>query len=651
MNLGTHSGGNGRERSGISKLVIAALVLACVTASVWFAARVTTQSKPVADTATNDNGSARAPAGSRAAQAADTEELVAESGFEPDRPIERAPVAKSHERKSADLPEPSPNHASCEFIALDTATRAPIEGARFDVRPAPARAKTVGPARELTTVRSLGAAAGTTVSAAGYATESAEVEWHANEFVRHAIELGRCATLRVTCRGTLPAGAKLSIERFPRVVPIAQPLRYLPRQLDIAAVAPGLARVDLACLPANCKLAVAVKAVDGTLLSAVENVELDPARATEVELQVFTVVAVRGRLLRDDGMWIRNCGMIAVATTLDLRQVLTGVSKPAAHATTDGFGHFEFQSLPAGLWLIGPDPRNFTASGGRSGKPVPLAEVLNTLVLPPPELLEVRLPAGLSISGIARDAHGNALTRASFLYRAAVDSAQLSDNEEGLRWLSEQTRTDGTFELDRLLPGEYDLRLADEPTSIVRVRAGSTGVVLCNAQRGVSGRVLLPAGASAMQARVAVLRPVTDPGRAWVVETHRVAADGTYSIPTAARGDLIVVATEPGLALFGWARATSIEHDFFTRVDVELHAACRIELQRARADSRVAFGLADGWVLPQIAVLSPAREWVLLPAGDFTVWREIVDERGASTWAAAQTLTARAGATLEVDTP
>lgn len=645
-----HAANDGRA-SVASMLAIAAIALLCITALVWFAFQRTKSGEASSAAAPMREAAPSTPAYLGAGPTHDADELVADSRVTEQRSHARPPDARASTRASVELQAPSPVHARCEFIALDVASRLPIEGARFDIRPAPASTRTPSAARDTappTTAVARAAAARATVSAAGYATESAEVEWHAHEFARHAIELGRCAPLRVTCRGTLPAAATLSIERVPRLVPIAQPLRYLARHFDISAVAPAHGLVEADQLPGDCKLAVAVHAADGSLLSAVEYVELDPARVTELELRVFTVAAVRGRLVRADGMWIRNCGMIAVATTIERRQVLTGASEAVARTTTDRFGYFEFRSLPAGLWLIGPDPRAFTARGGKSGKPVPLAEVLNTIVLPPPDLFEVKLPAGFSISGVARNEHGKALPDVLFCYRAPVEGSTPGDDDERPRWTFDHTDADGAFEIERLLPGEYDLSLAEEPTSVVRVPAGTSNVELCSAPRGVAGRVLVPAGTSPMTSRVAVIRNATLPGDARVFGTRGVGVDGEFSIPTGARGDLIVVAAEPNLGLVGFARCSRSELEFFAHVEIELRPACRLALRRARDDTSVAFGLADGWVLPQIAEFSPAREWLDLPMGEFTLWRRA---GGDEAWSAAQTLTARAGATLDVEVP
>jgi carboxypeptidase family protein len=371
---------------------------------------------------------------------------------------------------------------------------------------------------------------------------------------------------------------------------------------------------------ASLALRLALRTADDELLwHSEEPWTLSPGERRELVLQLGNGTLVQGFLrdeagqpLPDEELWAVSTGEESVEGRTRYLQASRG---DARVARTDARGGFEFSSLPAGSWWLGPASSS-TWAAQQTIKD--LAPSYLGIELRGESARRVDLVAhrGLWIEGRVEDEEGHRLSgihvRAEDPGRGEAVQAYSGDG--------------GAFTLGPLAPGEHQLRLLGGdgffgwPADTVAVEAGARDVVLVlRSVHSIGGRVVEPGGRAA-DARVHLLQRSGSLGQGTSSENP-----GAFRFLGLEPGEYSVQAEAPD----GRVAVRNVELAEGGRVDgVELVLAegARIGVKHA-FDHGVRCSIFSEGVLAADSTVSPGEEsFETVPAGRLRV--ELYDGSG-----------------------
>jgi len=169
---------------------------------------------------------------------------------------------------------------------------------------------------------------------------------------------------------------------------------------------------------------------------------LAPGEARERVVPIPGPGPLAGRLVDQEGAPLDQVEL-CLAEPLRGQQVdatyLTHEHRPRALVVTDGEGRFRFDEVPGGVWLVGVS-RGAWNSQSPNGRRVSYAGLPATAGT---EDLELRLATGLELRGHVRGLTGRT--------RVEARPQSFAGAREAF------TKRDGSFVIDRLMPGPHDL--------------------------------------------------------------------------------------------------------------------------------------------------------------------------------------------------
>ncbi len=227
----------------------------------------------------------------------------------------------------------------------------------------------------------------------------------------------------------------------------------------------GVARLEE--LPSNAPLNVRIDAQERSRIEPTA-VTLTPGETRRVEVAFDLGARIVGRVETTEGRALAEVEIWRLVAEHPLNaKLLKSYEKPVETARSDSYGHFDFDSVPAGPWWIGVAPKQ-SASSARLA---PLAVLVD--VNPTMGVVEVvlRTDEGLHITGVVLDPDGQPAQSLIFAHRLNLEL-----------FAHAKASADGEFSIGPLPAGDYELSAGvgskHARSEKVVAAAGASGVEL-----------------------------------------------------------------------------------------------------------------------------------------------------------------------------